>query len=287
MTGPLQANRREVLVLGALLLFTLVAVGGYGWYALHPERIPRTELALSFFTFSFQLFARLHIMVAALALGVVLFGRLGTRWLPALGAIYVLAFLAEHIGTGYGVPFGGYGYTGLLGYKLGGRVPALIPLSWFLMALPAWGMARWLLGPSAGAAARVLAGSLWLVAWDLALDPAMSFLTAYWRWEDAGPYYGMPWLNLVGWYVTGIALLGTLEVFDRSLGLRELPARWLAAYYGVVALMPIGMLAAAGAWPAVLVTLLGMAGCVVVLRVVRRAVEAGDAAPSPEPASVP
>lgn len=285
MTGLLRASRLEVGVLGALLAFTLLAAGGYGFYALHPERIPQTELALSFFTISFQLFARFHIVLAALALGVVLVGRLGLGWLPALGVVYVLSFLAEHIGTGYGVPFGGYGYTGLLGYKLGGRVPVLIPLSWFLMALPAWAMARQLLGPSAGAASRVLLGSLWLVAWDLALDPAMSFLTAYWRWEESGPYYGMPWLNLLGWYVTGIALLSALEAFDGRLGLRELPARWLAAYYVVVALMPLGMLAAAGAWLGVVVTFLGMAGCVLVLRVARRALEAGGGAPSPEPAS--
>lgn len=285
MTGPLEATRRENAVLGALLVFTLLAVGGYGFYALHPERIPQTELALSFFTVSFQLFARLHIVVAALALGVVLVGRLGARWLPALGAVYVLSFLAEHIGTGYGIPFGGYGYTGLLGYKLGGRVPVLIPLSWFLMALPAWRMARWLLGRSAGPAARVLLGSLWLVAWDLALDPAMSYLTAYWRWEDSGPYYGMPWLNLLGWYVTGIVLMGVLEALSGRLGLERLPAPWLAAYYGVVALMPLGMLAAAGSWLGVVVTLAGMAGCVLVLRFTRRAMEAAAGAPSPEPAS--
>lgn len=255
--------RREVVALVALLAFTLLAVAGYGWYGLNPDRLPSSPAALRFFTVSFQFFAQLHIVLAAVALGVVLVGRLGTRWIGALAAVYVLSFTAEHVGTGYGVPFGGYGYTGLLGWKLGGRVPALIPLSWFLMALPAWVVARALLGSGRGARVlRVLVGALWLVAWDLALDPAMSWLTAYWRWEETGPYYGMPWLNLVGWYVTGLALLGALELLADRAGLHDLPARWMAAYYAVVALMPLGMLVTAGAWLGVGVALTGMAVCV-------------------------
>lgn len=280
----LDARGREVTALLALLAFTLVAVGGYGWYALNPERLPGSPWALEFFTVSFQVFAQLHIAACALVLGLVLVGRLGWRWLPALGAVYLLSFLAEHVGTGYGIPFGGYGYTGLLGVKVGGRVPALIPLSWFLMALPAWLMARSLVGPSGGAASRILLGPLFLVAWDLALDPAMSYLTAYWRWEESGPYYGMPWLNLLGWYVTGVALLAALELLAGRSGLDRLPARWAGAYYGVVSLMPLGMLVAAGSWLGVVVTAVGMASCVGICRVAGRFVERGGDVPSPAPA---
>jgi uncharacterized membrane protein len=51
----------------------------------------------------------------------------------------------------------------------------------------------------------LLATSL-LVAWDLLLDPAMSKVTSYWVWGETGSYYGMPWMNLVGWGVTGLVL---------------------------------------------------------------------------------
>ncbi len=255
-------QKRETLALAALLVFTLLAVGGYGWYGLNPDRLPSSPGALRFFTISFQFFARLHIALSAVVLAVVLVGRLGGRWLAALAAVYVLSFTAEHVGTGYGIPFGGYGYTGLLGWKLGGRVPALIPLSWFLMALPSWVVARALVGSGRGTRVlRVALGSLWLVAWDLALDPAMSWLTPYWVWEESGPYYGMPWLNLLGWYVTGLLLLGALEVLADRAGFHDLPAGWMGAYYAVVALMPLGMLAAAGAWLAVGVTFLGVGLC--------------------------
>ncbi|MGD8321525.1 MAG: carotenoid biosynthesis protein [Gemmatimonadota bacterium] len=255
--APSRTHERWALVV--LLAFTLLSVGGYWNFALHPERIPTTPLAARFYAISFGFFARIHIVVAASALLVVLVGRLRARWVPALAAVYGLAFLAEHVGTGTGFPFGGYGYTALLGPKLGGRVPVLIPLSWFFMALPSWLIVRRALpGSRIG---RVLLGALWLAAWDLALDPAMSYLTPYWRWEVTGAYYGMPWMNLPGWYATGLAIMLALDLLGPGLGLERLPTRWMGAYYGVVLLMPLGMVLAAGLWGAVLATAGGLAVC--------------------------
>lgn len=243
-TMLLSARRFERWGLLALLLFTAMALAGYWNFALHPERLPGDPFALRFYAISFHFFARIHIVLSALALGVVLVGRTRTRWVPAMIAVYGIAFLAEHVGTGYGIPFGGYAYTELLGPKLGGRVPYLIPLSWFLMALPAWVVARAAIPQSAPR--RLALAALLLVAWDLALDPAMSFLTRYWTWEVSGPYYGMPWVNLLGWFLTGAVIMVALDALGGRLGLAELPVRWMAAYYLTVLLMPVGMLAAAG-----------------------------------------
>jgi len=223
------------VVLAALVLFTLVATAGYWSFSLHPERLPGNDLALRFYGISFRFFAQIHILLSALALGVVLVGRTRVRWLPALLAVYGLAFVSEHVGTGYGVPFGGYAYTGLLGAKLGGRVPFLIPLSWFLMSVPAFVVARAAHRESRWK--RVSLAALLLVAWDLALDPAMSFLTPYWVWEDSGPYYGMPWVNLLGWFLTGLAIMSALEALSGRTGLSELPVAWMGAYYLAVLLM--------------------------------------------------
>ncbi len=263
------------VVLAALYVFTAVAVAGYGVYGLHPERLPQSELALRLYASSFELFARMHIVVAALVLAVVLVRTLRARWLPAFVSVCVLSFTAEHLGTGYGIPFGGYGYTGLLGLKIGGRVPLLIPVSWFLMALPSWVLARSAFPEPGLRPGRVGLGALWLVAWDLALDPAMSFLTPYWQWAETGPYYGMPWLNLVGWYATGLALMTALELFAESAGWDRLGSRWMAGYYLAVVLMPLSMIAAAGLWVAVATTLLAMSACWGLTRALaaRRAVE--------------
>jgi hypothetical protein len=64
--------------------FTAFSVFGYWNFALHPERLPGVGWALDFFTVSFQFFAQLHIVLAALVLGVVLVRQLGWRWWPAL-----------------------------------------------------------------------------------------------------------------------------------------------------------------------------------------------------------
>lgn len=277
MPSSLISERRaERWALLVLLAFTVAAVAGYWNFALHPERLPPTPAARQFFAISFQFFGRLHIAVSALALAVVLVGRSGARWVPALAGAYAVAFLAEHLGTGYGIPFGGYEYTGLLGYKLGGRVPALIPLSWFLMGLPAWVVARAAFPGSS--ARRIGVAALTLVAWDLALDPAMSFLTPYWIWQDTGPYYGMPWVNLAGWFLTGLAIMALLELLGGSMRPEELPVRWMGAYFLLVLLMPAGMLAAAGHWPAVAATAVGVGACAWMVRAAWRVAPADTTA---------
>jgi putative membrane protein len=243
----------------ALAMFTLTAVLGYWNFALHPERLPSSPAAVKFFAVSFQFFAQLHIVLASLVLGVLLVRSVGWRWLLALGAVYALSFTSEHVGTGYGIPFGGYSYTGLLGLKVGGRVPALIPLSWFLMALPSWVMARAATASHGSPLPRVALGALWLTVWDLALDPAMSFLTPYWVWEDSGPYYGMPWLNVAGWFVTGLVLMAALDALARRTRLASFSPGWATAYYFLILALPMGMVFAAGLWAAVVVTLAGVA----------------------------
>ena len=264
----------ERATLVALAAFTVLSTAGYGYFGLHPENLPASEGALRFYSVSFQFFAQVHIVLAFLTLAVMLSLRTGYRWVPALGVVYLVSFTSEHIGTGFGIPFGGYEYTGLLGARLGPRVPLLIPLSWFLMALPSWVIGRAAF-PRQRTAAITL-GALGLVLWDLALDPAMSFLTPYWRWEDAGPYYGMPWLNLLGWFATGVVLMIALEWANRDGRLDGVPVRWSAAYYGLVALLPIGMLAVAGAWLAVGTTLVAMTVVGVFTQWLRPATEPGD-----------
>ena len=118
-----------------------------------------------------------------------------------------ISLTSELLGTTYGIPFGAYSYTTLLGPKWFDRVPLLIPLSWFTMSWAAWIIAR----RRTGGFQAVLLGTCLLVAWDLLLDPAMSRVTSYWIWGDKGNYYGMPWTNLLGWAITGFVLLAMLR----------------------------------------------------------------------------
>lgn len=276
MTGPGSASLRrfEWPALWSLAAFTVVAVAGYRFYALNPANLPEYGFALKLYAVSYEFFAQVHILLAFAVLAVLLVSRTGTGWLTSLAAVVVLSFTAEHVGTGYGLPFGEYAYTGLLGPRIGERVPALIPLSWFLMASVSWVIAH-----AAFPARRITRwtfGALGLVVWDLALDPAMSALTPYWTWADDGPYYGMPWSNLLGWFVTGLLLMAVLDALSSRARLDELPVDRAVAYYAIVLVLPMGMLAANGEWLGVGVTALGVAATLLAGRAIRRLVAGVD-----------
>jgi putative membrane protein len=113
-------------------------------------------------------------------------------------------------------------------------------------------------------------GSLLLLAWDLTLDPAMSEVTRYWVWGEPGPYYGMPLMNLFGWYVTGVVLMVVLEWTGARGWLGEQPqagrmstTRWLGVFYGANLILPLGMTMVAGMWGAVVATASVLGGVVV------------------------
>ncbi len=261
-----------------LALFSVVAVAGYAVFGRDPSRvIGLSESAMRFYGVSFGFFAQAQVVLAGLVLGIWLIRKAGWRWLGAFGLIYGLSLGSELMGTAFGVPFGPYSYTELLGAKWLGLVPVLIPLSWFFMAVPSYGLASRALragspplgraaleaGGYRGAAGRIFLGSLLLLAWDLALDPAMSEVTRYWVWGEPGPYYGMPLMNLFGWYVTGVVLMAVLEWTGARGWLGRGSTGWLMAFYGANLILPLGMCVAAGFWGAAVATALVLGGVVV------------------------
>lgn len=250
--------------------FTAIALLGYGVFGLHPERLANLGSLASFYAISFPLFARAHIALAALVLIVPVAIRLRGVWprvcLAAAVAV-VISLTAELVGTGTGWPFGEYRYSGLLGAKVGGRVPALVPLSWFLMALPAYALAARRFRSDDQRAIRLVVAAVALVVWDLALDPAMSQLAPYWMWAQPGPYYGMPWINLAGWFVTGLAIMGAFELLNVRSWSSEIPAGWLTRYYLITIAMPLGMMVLAGLWLGVVVSAVAVGAVLLILRV--------------------
>ncbi len=246
------------IAIAVYLVFTVIAVVGFGTFGLHPQLLSGHPGLTSFYVVAFKFFAQSHVIVAAVVLVTYLIWRAGGAWILGGALIYIASLLSELAGTSTGLPFGSYSYSGLLGWKWMGLVPALIPLSWFLMALPAYVIARRRF-PEA-LPQRVLLGAALLTAWDLALDPAMSGLTSYWGWAEAGPYYGMPLINLGGWMLTGVVLMALIHMTSKARWLDRLSIRWMAAYYATTILMPLGMLAAAGMFGAVVVSLAAAGG---------------------------
>lgn len=247
--GPLERG-----LLALVFGFVVVSLAGYATFGRHPSLVAGLPGAAEFYGIAFHFFPRGQALVAFGALALVLVYRAGWRWLGAFVAVYAVSLGAELLGTSTGFPFGAYAYGDALGVKWLDLVPALIPLSWFYMAVPSWLLARRLLEGRSGAA-RLLLGALLLAMWDLSLDPAMSHATAYWSWSETGSFYGMPWVNLVGWYVTGVALMAVLSwrALRVEIWALRLPLGWVAAFYAANVLLSWGMVVASGLlWAAVL-----------------------------------
>ena len=263
-TAPPRAHRAARYALWGLYLFTAVSVVGYATFGLNPQLIARYPQVSGIYGVSFRFFAQGQVWIAWAALALFLTLHVRARWIPAFCALYLVSLGSELLGTTAGIPFGEYHYTGNLGIRWLGHVPVVIPLSWFFMALPSYAFAR-VVSPHR-AAPRVLLASFLLLSWDLALDPAMSHATAYWVWASPGAYYGMPWLNLFGWYVTGVALMAVLAGLRADGWVARLPLGWLAGFYAANLLLPVGMSAAAGLWGAVAATVAALGAAALLAR---------------------
>ncbi|MFN8024170.1 MAG: carotenoid biosynthesis protein [Acidimicrobiales bacterium] len=136
----------------------------------------------------------------------------------------------EHLGTATGVPFGRYAYTSSLRPQVAG-VPAIVPLAWFAMAVPAREAAHAALGHRSSPGARIGLGAIALTAWDLFLDPQMVG-EGYWAWVRRGRYRSIPLTNYLGWLGVSVAVMAALEV---ALPADEPADPALVAEYGVMA----------------------------------------------------
>ncbi|NNF26774.1 MAG: carotenoid biosynthesis protein, partial [Gemmatimonadetes bacterium] len=163
-----------------------------------------------------------------------------------------VALTAEWLGTSTGFPFGEYRYTELLGPRIDGKVPWLIPASWFLMALPSFALA---VERKESRLSQWLLGAVLLTAWDFSLDPAMSYLSPYWVWEGEGVLYGMPLLNVAGWLVTAFVIMAVLDWTGSRRVVEALPRGFLAGYYLAVLGMSFGMVLVGGLWISVALTI--------------------------------
>jgi putative membrane protein len=238
------------LFLALQAVIVIASLLGYGIFTSRPDLLIQVDPQAKFFTWAFYGFAVGNMLIGGLAVVVDAILRNRRRALFAFAAVYVVSLASELVGTAYGVPFGPYSYTSLLGPKWFDLVPLLIPLSWFTMSWACWGIAR---QRTSGVPAILLSTSL-LVAWDLLLDPAMSKVTSYWVWGETGSYYGMPWSNLFGWAVTALVLF---VILHKTVPEPRSSAGFAIAVYGVNFALPLGFCMLNRYWLAVIA---GMGG---------------------------
>ena len=133
----------------------------------------------------------------------------GTReTLRVVFLVLPLAWLVERIGSTTGIPFGPYSYTEALAPLLGG-VPLIIPLAWLMMLPAAWAVAAAITGEERGWRFALVSAAAF-TAWDLFLDPQMVGW-GYWVWQDPSGYFGIPWTNFLGWFVSAALITAVVR----------------------------------------------------------------------------
>lgn len=177
------------------------------------------------------------------------------RWWPWLALAAGIGFASELIGVAFGVPYGGYQYTDVLGPKVLG-VPLVLTTAWLvLVAYVQHGLTseRASMLPKPLAAAL---GAAWMTAIDFVIDPLAAGPLGYWHWEAGGAWYGIPWSNFLGWYLTSLAIFLMLPRTWRPHAAVRVIGASVIIFFGVIAFAlgfaPVGLVAAALLAPDVL-----------------------------------
>ncbi|NPV86522.1 MAG: carotenoid biosynthesis protein [Anaerolineae bacterium] len=148
---------------------------------------------------------------------------------------FMIAFTAEALGVNFGLIFGNYHYTDVLGIGLFG-VPFLAAITWEPILYAAFCMSDFL-SPSAAAGnitwGKRLSSFLWLAvvgalattAWDMMIDP-IAVSQGWWVWEKGGAYVpyvanGVPITNFMGWLAVSFVII----LLYRLIMLRGAPQR--------------------------------------------------------------
>jgi putative membrane protein len=198
------------------------------------------------------------------------------RWISYFIPAFLISFAMEYGGTTYGIPFGKYTYTSLLGWKIADKVPLLIPISWFCMSLCCYLLSALITGgtrrpifhqPSRRwqpSLERIGLAALLMIAWDFTLEPAMSQLTPYWVWEESGVFvFGVAVRNLLGWLITGLMIFSSFEALRLGDYVSLFAAEWPGHFYLLNLFLPLGLAMAGGAWVPVFLTTAVLVACLV------------------------
>jgi uncharacterized membrane protein len=223
----------------------------------NPAQFAGNPAAMAFYGWAIQNTGTVDILTATAAM--LAFGVASLGWRRTLFfalAATVLSAAAELTGTKTGWPFGGYEYTGFLGWKLGGRVPYTVPLSWFYMGFASYLLAARIVGPARPRTelfSSIFLGAWLLTAWDLVLDPAMASerlsTIHFWIWHEHGPYFGMPLRNLAGWFGTGLLFIAVGRLSWRRRVDASALAIWFPyAVYAVNVLWAMALSLSVGLW---------------------------------------
>lgn len=162
-------------------------------------------------------------------------------WLGVRDAVWlfvvlgVLALVIETSAIITGFPYGHFGYSDLLGYRLFGYTPWTVFLAWTPLVLAAFAISKRLAVSGKLWAARIVLVAFILVVFDLVLDPG-AVKIGFWRYEGGGVFYGVPVSNFLGWLFSGAIAGVVLEIFTLiKKPLLPAPAQMISSTFFIVA----------------------------------------------------
>lgn len=223
------ADRRGArLLMIAVGLLLLAHVSIHGWHIV--GRIPPPERVN--WQFAVPVLAAFSFLYSVFLVGV-------RRSLAYLVITCVITIAMEIVGVKTGVPFGRYHYTDVLGGKLFGVVPWVVPLAYFMVVVPAHTIANLIIEGRPVSHGRnlprlllaALLTAIVMTSWDLANDPLMANEVKAWIWTDGGPYFGVPLQNFFGWTLTVFIISVLMRLTGRRVSAHPFaaPPRWFVA----------------------------------------------------------
>jgi len=131
--------------------------------------------------------------------------------LKALAIVLVLSAVllaVQAVAVEFRYPFGEFTFGDAMGYKILGLVPWTVAFAYLPLVLAVF----WLSSKLTPSGFRVILSGLFLAVVNAVLDPALAFMSLR-SWENGGPFFGVPVLNFVGWFITGIITALILHAF--------------------------------------------------------------------------
>ena len=203
------------LVITVPLLYRIIRLGKVSWFVgkddletnsnfIKAERLRFIQINIGYLYFFFH--------------GAMIWG-----WLNIITFVIISFFIGisiEIIGTKTGLIFGGkYEFNLKLspGPSLSG-IPLIIPLSWSGLTYTTLNYCELVFGGSFNSLSNqnitlLLLPSTLMVLIDLILDP-IAVDEKRWSWKKSGTYYGVPFLNFVGWLFTTFLILFIFQIFQ-------------------------------------------------------------------------
>lgn len=155
-------------------------------------------------------------IITAGVLGIIYFVRGFGVWqgVAISALIFIATFMVEYLGSTHSVLFGSYDYTQYFAPNLFG-VPVAIGFAWIMVLATSHAIVHAM--PLTNSWVRSIVASLLAVVFDLVLDPVSFKVKEYWVWEEGGYYYGIPFTNFLGWFITAFVLQLVINLFFKKL----------------------------------------------------------------------